>query len=84
MGIYGRVRATIEAEAALPLGKRTQSVPCAFCTRGGNGDRSCSCVNSTFSRDVSRANFSRRIRRKAVRSEDELSGNDAGSDQSRR
>ena len=43
MVIYGGVRATIEAEAALPLGKRTQSVPCAFCTRGGNGDQSCAC-----------------------------------------
>ena len=43
MGIYGRVRDTIEAEAFLPPGKRTQCVPCAFCTRGGNGDQSCAC-----------------------------------------
>ena len=44
MGMYNRIYSTIEAEAAtLPPGKRTQPVPCAFCARGGNGERSCSC-----------------------------------------
>lgn len=43
MGRYDEIRARIRAEEALPPGKRTQLVPCAYCTRGGNGDRSCAC-----------------------------------------
>lgn len=39
---YQEVRKRIEAETALPPGKRTQPVPCAYCARGGNGDKSCS------------------------------------------
>lgn len=39
---YREVRKRIEAEASLPPGKRTQPVPCAYCARGGNGDKSCS------------------------------------------
>ena len=38
---YDEVKKKIEAEAALPPAKRTQPVPCAYCTRGGNGDGSC-------------------------------------------
>ena len=44
MSMYNKIYSTIEAEAAcLPPAKRTQPVPCAFCVRGGNGDRSCAC-----------------------------------------
>ena len=39
---YEDVKARIEAEASLPPGKRSQNVPCAYCVRGGNGDKSCS------------------------------------------
>ena len=38
---FTQVKAKMEAEANLPPGKRTQSVPCAYCVRGGNGDKSC-------------------------------------------
>lgn len=38
---YDQIKQKIEAEASLPPGKRTQAVPCAYCKRGGNGDRSC-------------------------------------------
>jgi len=40
---YEEVKKAIEAEKDLPPGKRKQQVPCAYCTRGGNGDKSCSC-----------------------------------------
>lgn len=39
---YDEVKQAIEAEKGLPPGKRSQQVPCAYCTRGGNGDKSCS------------------------------------------
>ena len=35
------IREKIESESSLPPGKRTQMVPCALCTRGGWGDKSC-------------------------------------------
>ena len=38
---YQEVKKRIEAEETLPPGKRTQAVPCAYCVRGGNGDKSC-------------------------------------------
>ena len=38
---FNQVKAKIEAEAGLRPGKRTQPVPCAYCARGGNGDKSC-------------------------------------------
>lgn len=41
MSVYDDIYAKIEAEAELPLSRRTQVVPCAFCVRGGNGDKSC-------------------------------------------
>ena len=40
--IYEEVKAKIEAESTLSPGKRCQGVPCAYCTRGSNGDKSCS------------------------------------------
>jgi len=40
---YDEVKKAIEAEKSLPPGKRRQQVPCAYCTRGGNGSKSCSC-----------------------------------------
>ena len=40
---YEEVKKAIEAEKDLPPGKRKQQVPCAYCTRGGNGSKSCSC-----------------------------------------
>lgn len=43
MSTYEVVKGKIEAEAIESFGKRTQGVPCAFCTRGGNGDQSCAC-----------------------------------------
>ena len=43
MSIYDDIYAKIEAEATLSPSKRTQTVPCAFCVRGGNGNKSCSC-----------------------------------------
>ena len=36
-----QVREKIAREASLPPGQRTQMVPCAFCERGGNGNKSC-------------------------------------------
>lgn len=41
MSFYDDIYAKIEAEATLSPSKRTQDVPCAFCVRGGNGDKSC-------------------------------------------
>lgn len=38
---FSDIMLQIDREASLPPGKRTQPVPCAFCVRGGNGDRSC-------------------------------------------
>lgn len=38
---FADIMRQINLEASLPPGKRTQAVPCAFCVRGGNGDRSC-------------------------------------------
>lgn len=40
---YEKAKETITREAGGPPAKRTQPVPCAYCTRGGNGDKSCSC-----------------------------------------
>jgi len=40
---FNDVMVKIDLEAELSPSKRTQQVPCAYCTRGGNGDRSCSC-----------------------------------------
>lgn len=40
---YEEVKKKIEQESTLPPGKRSQNVPCAYCVRGGNGDKSCSC-----------------------------------------
>ena len=40
---YDEVKRIIKQEAGMSPSKRTQFVPCAFCTRGGNGDCSCSC-----------------------------------------
>jgi len=40
---FNDVMVKIDREAELSPSKRTQQVPCAYCTRGGNGDRSCSC-----------------------------------------
>ena len=40
---YEEVKKAIEAEKGLPPGKRKQQVPCAYCVRGGNGSKSCSC-----------------------------------------
>lgn len=37
-----QVREKIREESSLPPRDRTQPVPCAFCARGGNGDRTCS------------------------------------------
>ena len=42
MAKYDEIRKILENEEKLSPGKRTQPVPCAFCTRGGNGDQSCS------------------------------------------
>lgn len=39
---YEQVKKAIEAEKDLRPGKRSQNVPCAYCARGGNGDKSCS------------------------------------------
>ena len=41
MSIYDDIYAKIEEEETLSLSRRTQPVPCAFCERGGNGDKSC-------------------------------------------
>ena len=41
MSMYDDIYAKIEAEAELPFSRKTQVVPCAFCVRGGNGDKSC-------------------------------------------
>lgn len=41
MSIYDDIYAKIKEEATLSPSKRTQVVPCAFCVRGGNGDKSC-------------------------------------------
>ena len=43
MSMYDQIHTKIVAEATLSPSKRTQVVPCAFCVRGGNGDKSCSC-----------------------------------------
>lgn len=43
MSMYDQIYSKIKAEATLSPSKRTQVVPCAFCGRGGNGDKSCSC-----------------------------------------
>lgn len=40
---YEEVKRKIESEAEGSPSKRTQPVPCAYCVRGGNGDKSCSC-----------------------------------------
>ena len=40
---YQEVKEKIEAESQLSPGKRTQQIPCAYCERGGNGDKSCGC-----------------------------------------
>lgn len=40
---FSEVKAKMEEESTLRPAKRTQPVPCAYCTRGGNGDRSCAC-----------------------------------------
>lgn len=49
---YAEVRKRIEAEASLKPGRRTQPVPCAYCSRGGNGDTSCAsgCGEKRFSK----------------------------------
>ena len=39
---YEEVKKKIEKESTLSPGKRSQNVPCAYCVRGGNGDKSCS------------------------------------------
>lgn len=36
-----QARKLIESEATLPPRDRRHQVPCAFCVRGGNGDKSC-------------------------------------------
>ena len=41
MSTYEVVKGKIEAEANASFSWLTQPVPCAFCTRGGNGDQSC-------------------------------------------
>lgn len=41
MGKFDDVKRRIEDEASGRPGDRTQNVPCAFCVRGGNGDKSC-------------------------------------------
>lgn len=38
---YSEVKKRIADEESLPPGKRSQPVPCAYCVRGGNGDKSC-------------------------------------------
>ena len=43
MSMYDQIYSKIKAEATLSPSKRSQDVPCAFCARGGNGDKSCSC-----------------------------------------
>lgn len=43
MGKFNEIAEAIKAESTLPPGKRTQNVPCAYCSRGGNGDMSCAC-----------------------------------------
>ena len=43
MAMFDDVKRRIEAEAKGRPGDRTQMVPCAFCARGGNGDKSCAC-----------------------------------------
>ena len=40
---YQEVKNKIEAESNFSPSKRTQMVPCAYCKRGGNGDKSCGC-----------------------------------------
>ena len=39
---YSEVKERIKAEEGLRPGRRSQPVPCAYCVRGGNGDKSCS------------------------------------------
>lgn len=41
MSKYSEVKAALKSEEGLPPAKRRTRVPCAFCTRGGNGDKSC-------------------------------------------
>lgn len=41
MSMYDQIYSKIKAEATLSPSKRTQDVPCAFCVRGGNSDKSC-------------------------------------------
>lgn len=43
MSKFAEVKARIAEESNLRPAERRQMVPCAFCVRGGNGDRSCSC-----------------------------------------
>lgn len=43
MSKFDEVKKAVEEEAAGPVAKRITIVPCAFCTRGGNGDKSCGC-----------------------------------------
>lgn len=45
---FDEVKKKIESEAKGRPGDRTQNVPCAFCVRGGNGDRSCSSGMNEF------------------------------------
>lgn len=39
---YTEVKERIKAEESLRPSRRSQPVPCAYCVRGGNGDKSCS------------------------------------------
>ena len=39
---YAEVKERIKAEEGLRPSRRSQPVPCAYCVRGGNGDKSCS------------------------------------------
>lgn len=43
MSKFDEVKKAVAEESAGPMSKRITSVPCAFCTRGGNGDKSCGC-----------------------------------------
>lgn len=40
---FDEVKKALLLESELPPAKRRTQVPCAFCTRGGNGDKSCGC-----------------------------------------
>ena len=43
MSKYEEVKTALKEEESLSPSKRKTVVPCAFCERGGNGDKSCAC-----------------------------------------